>query len=311
MIYIISSDTDISTTDVIEWLNRYNKKFLRINNIIELKNKLYLEVNNNNKLHNTFGIDSTHPEIDSIWFRKTNQYEFIKNLELKEYYKDESKRLINFIFSPKNKYKIIIGTSFTKDINKLNLLALAEKFGLNIPNTIVANNKEQLLSFIKVNNKVLTKPISEIFITELTGKPMAAYTKLIAKVFSRSLPEVFPVTLFQQYINKEFEIRTFYLKKKIYSMAIFSQTSKKTKIDFRNYDYEKPNRCVPYKLPHEIEEKLKAFMISMKFDASSVDMVKCNDTGKYYFLEVNPYGQFGMVSSLCNYYLEKKIAFAL
>jgi hypothetical protein len=28
----------------------------------------------------------------------------------------------------------------------------------------------------------------------------------------------------------------------------------------------------------------------------------------YYFLEVNPEGQLGMVSLPCNYYLEKKIA---
>jgi hypothetical protein len=30
--------------------------------------------------------------------------------------------------------------------------------------------------------------------------------------------------------------------------------------------------------------------------------------GEYVFLEVNPIGQFGMVSAPCNYNLEKKIA---
>lgn len=29
-------------------------------------------------------------------------------------------------------------------------------------------------------------------------------------------------------------------------MAIFSQQNEKTKIDFRNYDYSRPNRVVPY-----------------------------------------------------------------
>ncbi len=30
--------------------------------------------------------------------------------------------------------------------------------------------------------------------------------------------------------------------------------------------------------------------------------------GKYVFLEINPEGQFGMVSHPCNYYLERELA---
>ena len=33
-----------------------------------------------------------------------------------------------------------------------------------------------------------------------------------------------------------------------------------------------------------------------------------SDKNELVFLEINPVGQFGMVSSPCNYYLEKKVA---
>ena len=42
-------------------------------------------------------------------------------------------------------------------------------------------------------------------------------------------------------------------------------------------------------------------------DTGSIDMMYSTD-GEYYFLEVNPVGQFGMVSYPCNYYIEKEIA---
>lgn len=48
-------------------------------------------------------------------------------------------------------------------------------------------------------------------------------------------------------------------------------------------------------------------MADLDLNCGSIDMILGND-GLYYFLEVNPVGQFGMVSGPCNYYLERKIA---
>jgi glutathione synthase/RimK-type ligase-like ATP-grasp enzyme len=90
-------------------------------------------------------------------------------------------------------------------------------------------------------------------------------------------------------------------------MAIFSQSNEKTKIDFRNYDLQKPNRTVPYNLPKEIILKLKKLTKALALRTGSIDLIKAKD-GQYYFLEVNPVGQFGMVSRPCNYNIEMKIA---
>ena len=48
-------------------------------------------------------------------------------------------------------------------------------------------------------------------------------------------------------------------------------------------------------------------MKKLKLETGSLDFIKTTDD-RLVFLEVNPVGQFGMVSSPCNYYLEKKIA---
>lgn len=117
---------------------------------------------------------------------------------------------------------------------------------------------------------------------------------------------LFP-SLLQQNIDKKYELRIFYLNEKCYSMAIFSQNDEQTKVDFRNYNWDKPNRNVPYTLPNKIKNKLIIFMNSMGLKTGSIDLI-VTPKDDYIFLEVNPVGQYGMVSIPCSYNLDYEIA---
>jgi D-alanine-D-alanine ligase-like ATP-grasp enzyme len=64
---------------------------------------------------------------------------------------------------------------------------------------------------------------------------------------------------------------------------------------------------VPYQLPKELEAKIDVLMQKLQLNTGSLDFMVTEDN-QFYFLEVNPVGQFGMVSVPCNYYLEQKIA---
>jgi hypothetical protein len=90
-------------------------------------------------------------------------------------------------------------------------------------------------------------------------------------------------------------------------MAIFSQGDRQTEVDFRRYNRTRPNRAVPYRLPGDIVGKLRTLMGSLGMDTGSQDLIRTPD-GRHVFLEVNPAGQFGMVSHRCNYHLEKRMA---
>jgi len=78
-------------------------------------------------------------------------------------------------------------------------------------------------------------------------------------------------------------------------------------IDFRLYNKENPARRVPFKLEKEIENRLSYFMKIENLNCGSFDLI-VDKNGGFVFLEVNPVGQFGMVSYPCNYKLEKRIA---
>ena len=179
---------------------------------------------------------------------------------------------------------------------------------IKTPPTVITTTKKELVDFYRINGKIITKPISYTpTFTQDNNSYTNNGTHLVNINDIEELDDTFSPTCFQKYIDKQFEVRVFYLKGKLYSMAIFSQMNEKTKIDFRNYDYGNPNRTVPYQLPKSIEEKIKKILLYLKYDTCSIDIIYSTDN-EYYFLEINPSGQFEWLSENCNYYIEKDIA---
>lgn len=211
---------------------------------------------------------------------------------------------IYFINEIKNKSLNIPSDNY---LNKLIVLREAVELKINVPKTLVTNSKKELLSFYSAHKKLITKNMSPgVFITE-QNKVLSTITERVSLEDITPLPERFAYSLFQEEIKKLFELRIFFIEDNFYASAIFSQNDKKTEVDFRNYNFEKPNRTPPFKLPRSIEKKLNKLMKKIKLNSGSIDLIYSSD-GNYYFLEVNPIGQFYQVSNPCNYYLEKKIA---
>jgi ATP-GRASP peptide maturase of grasp-with-spasm system len=198
----------------------------------------------------------------------------------------------------------IIGNVSIQNLNKLEVLLKAKRSGLEIPETFIVTKKTDLLR-LKNFHPLITKPYHEVSFPIFDNRPHQNYTVELTDTFLESIndEDIFP-TMVQEKIEKLFEIRSFFLKDTFYSMAIFSQMSAQTVLDFRDYDLDKPNRTVPFNLPLKIEERLKRLFKALNLDSGSIDMIYTIDN-KFKFLEINPVGQFGMVSFPCNYYLEE------
>lgn len=189
-------------------------------------------------------------------------------------------------------------------ISKIDALKAAKNLNIKFPLTLIAHSWEQVTS--KISGKIITKHFNETSTKILYKKTLFRCSKGTVIVDKNNAPRKFSPSLFQEYIEKKYEIRSFYFKGSFKSMAIFSQQNEKTKIDFRNYDHSRPNRYVPYNLPREIENKLHKLMLALNLNCGSIDLIISPD-GDYYFLEVNPVGQYQWVSKYCNYFLERMI----
>lgn len=317
MILVFASDeADISAFDILDWLNYKNQETYFINEgktslkLIEFS--LSQDINNvklqiKDKLIDITMIRSYYWRrgfigscFNDSWKGKVTDNEVYWHLSSEH-------NILGVALMKMFEKKRSLGSFFSNNKeNKLNSLLFAQQVGLTIPDTIITNKREHLIRFIEKQGEVITKAISNginIF------KEDSFFSQYTEDVNLDNLPQTdfFFETLFQEKLKKKYELRVFYLNGEFYSMAIFSQNDEKTNTDFRKYNWNRPNRMVPYRLPMEIRNKLKKFMKLVELDTGSIDLVYTKE-GEYVFLEVNPVGQFGMVSRPCNYYIEKKIA---
>jgi ATP-GRASP peptide maturase of grasp-with-spasm system len=297
MILIFSDNNDRTTIEVIRWLVALNKDFILVNDdeffdIKADKKQFFLQ-----SQKNSFFLD----DIQSVWYRRGGlffkRYQYSNN-SINIYMNETQHWLEDYILKTLASKKHI-NKQGNSHVNKLLVLEYAQNIGLNVPEYFLAENTDEVI-LAKTITKAITGNASLDNILE--NKDGMLYTSIIDKKEKDS----FFISFFQEKIEKDFEIRTFYLNGECYSMAIFSQNDDQTKTDFRKYNNEKPNRNIRYSLPKDVEDKVQKLMQVLDLNCGSLDFIKSGDL--YYFLEVNPVGQFANVAYHCNYPLFKKIA---
>ena len=321
MIFILTNETDESTHHVIDWLNNLTEDYFRINGGSLLEHNLVVKLDKTAEKVK-FSIilnDKKKREITSdcckvVWYRRwaipknfVQDYRLSSvNYQITRYIQIQFNSLFEMLCNSLSQSKWLNHPSDLK-LNKLLVLEKASELGLIIPETIICTNKKELEQFQELHSNIITKSISDVAFFYNGGNKYGLYTSEIAKGDIEVIEESFFPSLVQKKINKVYEIRIFYLDGLFYSMAIFSQNCEDTKTDFRQKSNTKPIRTVPYLLPKSVEKILHKLMKALKMSCGSIDMIK-DLNGNYIFLEINPVGQFGMVSFPCNYFLEKKLS---
>lgn len=302
MIVIITEEADYSSSLVINWLLFYNVSFIRINE----NDLIRVEFLKNDFRFIIQEIVFNFSEIKGMWYRRgflNLKIDVATDTEINFFRKMEFKKSIDYVYFKLSQLPHI-NKFENSDVNKMIVSEYAKEFGLNVPEEYLINQKKDLLKIIK-NDEYATKSITGSTIFNYGDYYVVGYTTLVNDL--KQIPDFFFTSLVQKYIKKKYELRIFYLHKKFYSMAIFSQNDETTQIDFRNYNRKNPNRNVVFQLPNHIEEKLVKLMEKLDLNSGSIDMI-VTPTNEFFFLEVNPIGQFGMVSNPCNYNLHKIIA---
>lgn len=315
MILILSkSNEEFSTNAIIEYLNIYKANYFRFNgdDFINGKVEVNFFINNNSEWDfNIYDIESkkefSKKNVNVIWFRRHFTFEVYDDNEIGNRYLMRELRRVYSLFEIILTDCIWVNRDTDID-NKFLQLQIAQKVGLLIPFSTITNNNKYINEFLNDKKSYITKSATEVIQIEYEKYKKNISTHRI-KLDNIKEPFFFP-SYVQEEIIKEYEIRVFYFFSKLYAIAIFSQKNKKTQLDFRNYDFDKPNRRCKYILSKEIERKIISLMNKLNMNSGSIDLIKGIDN-KYYFLEVNPVGQFGFVSKFGNYNLEKIISHKL
>jgi hypothetical protein len=299
MVLIYSKDVDDFVNEVIDFLD---VDFIRIgeNDKILIEN---LRINN----EITFRIKGDYfssfniQELESVWFNGGYAS------TIGDEYENECYRMLTNSFLSYNFIKKIGRIRSYFEINKLDALIEAEKQGFKIPDTLITGSKEKLLAFYNnylkegiickgITDRVFYKDNDYVYNLNLTFK--------ICINIMNSIPEHFVISLFQEKINADFEIRVVLVGDVFYAMSIHVFDDE---VDYRAKLTSMDNiRLVRFRLPNNIQKKLKKVFKKFNLNYGSADLMYRN--GEYYFLEINPTGQISFVNNACNFYIQEQLS---
>lgn len=314
MLLIITNKTDLTCDYLILRLIERGISYLRLNTE-EYGERFEINLSFSNNFNSAFlkfeGKEININEITGVYFRRPglpNLEKILPYAEIK-FAEREMETLFSGFFrllgSKKwlNHPKYIFGAN-----NKIEQLFVAEQIGFTIPNTIITKEESMIRLFIEKEKNVIAKAIKHGFYT-YEDKLYLAFTQEVNENYLTNIEDYLSVPMiFQNKIDKDYDIRINVIGNKVFAAAILSQENEISKIDWRVWDVcEKfEMRHMPIKLPSEIEEWCIAINKYFNLNFSAIDMVLDRE-GNYIFLELNPNGQWAWIEEKLKYPLRDTI----
>lgn len=175
-----------------------------------------------------------------------------------------------------------------KSENKIFQLRIAEELNFNIPKSLITNSDNLARRFCEDDIKIV-KPLS-MGRLEYQNKIGIIQTNIVDK----NIPIEglgYSAAYFQDYVNKDYEVRATIINKKSHAVRIDSED----KVDWRKSDSK--NKYSKIALPSNIEIKCLKMLDKLDLNFGAFDFIVKD--GKFIFLEVNPNGQW--------YWLEEEL----
>lgn len=175
--------------------------------------------------------------------------------------------------------------------HKVGQLHLARRLGFNVPKTIVTNEPEDALAFFAgLTGGAIYKPLRFAPIVQ-EGAEHGIYTTVLDLANVEEMRDSIRLApcLFQELVEKSYELRVNVIGERVFAAAIYSQEQEETKIDFRLATESCRHEAVF--LPEEIAALCLRITRELNLRMSNVDLIVTPD-GDYVFLEVNPNGQW-------------------
>lgn len=292
VILLLSNKWDISTDYIVENLRKRDCKFLRINS---------------EDLINSSSLVSFHPfcfwikdkkinltkNLRSVFLRRPGKpFEFIEtdkpSSSTLRYVTDQWHSFISGLESIPNVLWINDPHKNSFAEMKINQLAYAEKIGFRIPKTCMTNSKKELFEFAEsCDNKIIAKALYSPLIQDnekeffVFSNRLSDFSSIDEKEFSLA------PTIFQEEIQNKIDYRITIVGSSCFSAEIIYKD--KSILDWRKIKDE--IQIKPCSLPSDITEQCIRYVSKLGLVFGAIDLVKSKDD--YYFLEINPNGEWG------------------
>lgn len=225
-------------------------------------------------------------EVRTVWVRRPSMAEVpgaVVDVTARQFIRHEWSEALNGMVLGLARVRWVNHPVWQAVASKPAQLEAARRLGLAVPDTLITNDKQRALAFVKrhdglVVHKALSAPNQRLIDTRMWSQ-----TDTIHVEQSLGLAP----TMFQEWIEGDTNIRTVVTGREVFSVAIRS-AGERAPVDSR----ADPNaQYAVHSLPSDVEESLIDLLRRLGLVFGVIDM-KIDPLGSYVFLEVNPQGQF-------------------
>ena len=185
--------------------------------------------------------------------------------------------------------------------NKIYQLQLAKEVGLSIPSTLISNHYDSMEQFME-KGKHIIKPVHNARIKD-EQLPQIVYTSEITQAIKKEEAE-YNINYLQDKIEKRYDVRATFVEEKCFAVTIDSQELEETRVDWRKGEHILQH--TPIELPREIRLKCIQLMKRLDLHYGAIDFI-LDKQGNYFFLEINPNGQWAWIEHLTGLPISKEI----
>ncbi|HCM34494.1 ATP-grasp ribosomal peptide maturase [Chryseobacterium sp.] len=307
MILCITHSQDFYTIDLFfQYLSSKNIPYFRLNSD-QLNHLQKISINENSfEITDESGNTIHSDDIKGVWHRKAWRISVPEELDenYEKIFQNEYGSLRYNLFASLEDIPWINPFEKEKKIdgNKMLQLKIAQRNHLTIPKTMFSNDEEKITTFFHqyCSGKAIAK-LHGVQSKTMSGENLIS-TMIIEEETLEYLSDIaYCPMIFQPYIDKEYELRIMYVDGVFFTGKINNSSNADWRISNENYFWS------AYELPENIKINLTSMMKEMGLYMGAIDVIKGKD-GEYYFLEVNPQGEWGMLQKELGFPIAERIA---
>lgn len=171
-------------------------------------------------------------------------------------------------------------------------LTLASSLGFDIPDTLISNDFDSASMFVAAGTAI-GKPLRHSLVERGDAGQVLFTARLDPlKPMDRAAVSLAPV-IYQREVPKAYDIRATVIGEKVFAAAIYSQDHCETEVDWRS-GTRLDLRHEAIELPRPVAEKCLALTSALDLRFGAIDLV-ADRTGRHWFLEINPNGQWAWI----------------
>ncbi|WP_437714133.1 MvdC/MvdD family ATP grasp protein [Sorangium sp. So ce448] len=294
MIALLTRQHDLTADLVVNRLVELGREFVRIN-VDQLLSGCWLEVVDSKLIYcDEAGQQCDLTNVKSVWYRTHER-------PLTSPGTDHSSK----VFAGREALAQLFGSMLATSARWVNhpanswsasqkpfQLHVARRCGLAVPRTLITRRPDAARDFVRgAPGHVVAKPVSHGLVEESGVRDLAIYTTRIP-CGQQDYDAVALAPLILQYeISKRTDVRVTIVRDEIFSVAIDSQAQPETTTDWRRSAEREPALSV-VELPEAVRHGCVRLLRELGLTFGAIDLVQ-SDSDEYFFLEVNPTGQWG------------------